>query len=295
MPHRATPRAYQGPADLRQMQELVQSLWSLESRFHVGDLAWQRFEHEGREADWPTMLWEEDGDIVAWGWVHLAQRHLYLAVRPDRAALALDVIDWFEATVAGPRLSVQTLDKETHLIAALESRSYRAVTKGPFDLCVVLDLADLPPKPEFNPGLAARSMAQSGDAERRAAAHRAAWHPSSVTTQSYRAVMAAWPYRRELDWMIEVSDGRFVANCCLWFDEKNGVALLEPVGVDPAFRRLGLGRAVCLYAFHALKELGGSHVITYPRGDDAYAVPRQLYLGMGFKPYARTQVYAKRR
>ena len=289
------PRAYAGPADLRAMQKHVQSIWSLESRFHIGDLAWQRFEHVGREADWPTVLWEEDGDVVGWGWAHRSDGVLYFAVRPDRAALATEIIDWFEKTVPESVLSVQTLDKESHLIAALLDRGYRVASSGPFDLCVVLDLASLPPTPALMPGLTAVSMAHGKDVGLRAAGHRAAWHPSRVTAESYRAVMAAWPYRAELDWMIEDADGQVAANCCLWFDEVNAVALLEPVGVDPKFRRLGLGRAVCLHACHALRELGATRVISYPRGDDAYPVPKHLYFGMGFKPYARTQTFIKRR
>jgi hypothetical protein len=46
------------------------------------------------------------------------------------------------------------------------------------------------------------------DPARRVAVHRAAWHPSRVTVDSYRNVMAAWPYRATLDWVIEAPDGR---------------------------------------------------------------------------------------
>ena len=290
-----TPRLYSGSDDLRAMQGLVQSLWSLESRFHIGDLAWQRFEHEGREPDWPTMLWEENGGVIGWGWAHRSDGHLYLMARPDRPELAGDIIDWFENTVEASSLSAAVLDKETHLSDALIARGYHAATGGAFDLHTVLDLDRLPEKPALMPGLVAHSMTLSGDAERRAASHRAAWHPSRVTTQSYRHVMAAWPYRPELDWVVAIADGRFVANCCVWFDEVNSVALLEPVGVDPGYRRLGLGRAVCLHSLHKLRELGCARAVTYPRGDAAYPTPKKLYLGMGFEPYARTKLFVKRR
>ena len=51
-----------------------------------------------------------------------------------------------------------------------------------------------------------------------------------MTTEGYAAAAAAWPYRPELDWVVEAPDGSFAASCLVWLDEENGVALLEPVG-----------------------------------------------------------------
>ena len=288
----ATQKSYAGDEDLRAMQELVQANWSLESRFHVGDLAWQR--SQGRDEDWPTMLWQSTGETVAWGWAH-PPGHLYLAVHRDRADLADDVLGWFERAAQAEKLSVSVLDKETHLTQALIKRGYRRTETGPFDLHTVLDLDELQPKPLLPTGLLLRSMVEACDVERRVASHRAAWHPSAMTVERYKRVMATWPYDAKLDWMIEVADGHFVANCCLWHDRKNGVGLLEPVGVDPAFRRLGLARAVILNALHALREQGARSAVTYPRGDEAYPFTKPLYLGLGFKPYARTITFLKRR
>jgi len=240
------------------------------------------------------MLWQSGGETVAWGWVH-PPGHLYLAVHRDRAELAGDVLDWFERVVNGDELSVAVLDKEAHLARALTSRGYRMAKAGPFDLYTVLDLDELQPRPPHPTGLLPRSMADSCDVERRVASHRAAWHPSAMTVERYKRVMATPPYDPELDWMIEIADGRFVANCCLWHDRENAVALLEPVGVDPGFRRLGLARAVILNALHALRDQGAKRAIVYPRGDDLYPFTKPLYLGLGFKPYARTITFLKRR
>jgi hypothetical protein len=33
--------------DVRAMQELAQRIWSHESHCHIGDLAWQHYEHAG--------------------------------------------------------------------------------------------------------------------------------------------------------------------------------------------------------------------------------------------------------
>ena len=287
-----TQRAYAGDEDLKSMQQLVQSIWSLKSRFHVGDIAWQR--SQGRDEDWSTMLWKSGGETVAWGWAH-PPGHLYLTVHPERAELAGEVLAWFEQTVNGEELSVAVLDKEAHLAQALTTRGYRMTKAGPFDLYTVLDLDELQAKPLLPTGLLPRSMAEGCDVERRVASHRTAWHPSGMTVERYHRVMATWPYDAALDWMIEIADGRFVANCCVWHDHVNGVGLLEPVGVDPGFRRLGLARAVIVNALHTLREQGAKLAITYPRGDDAYPFTKPLYLGLGFKPYAQTLSFEKRR
>ncbi|ADJ42254.1 hypothetical protein AMES_0432 [Amycolatopsis mediterranei S699] len=60
-----TRRGYTGPAGLRAMQSPAQRIWSKASSLHGGDLAWQRFQHAGREAGWPTALWEAGGEVVA--------------------------------------------------------------------------------------------------------------------------------------------------------------------------------------------------------------------------------------
>lgn len=132
-----------------------------------------------------------------------------------------------------------------------------------------------------------------GDLDRRVAVHRAAWNSTRVTPDSYRAVMSAWPYRPELDWIVQAPDGRFAANCLVWYDDMHRVGLVEPVGTHPDFRRRGLSRAVCLAALHAVRRAGATVAVVYPRGDAGYPVPQRLYRSLGFRPYDRTRAYIK--
>ncbi|QUF05202.1 GNAT family N-acetyltransferase [Actinosynnema pretiosum subsp. pretiosum] len=279
-------RPYAGPADLRAMQGLARRIWTPSSRWHVGDLAWQRNQHTGREAEWPTALWEAGGEVVAWGWAELPGE-LALLVDPARPELAGAVLDWFAGVATAPRRSVTVLDAEPHLVAALEARGYERLG-GPHFRHSVRALDDLP-TPELPAGYRVRAVRGEEDVAARVAAHRAAWWPSRVTEESYRAVMGAWPYRPGLDWVVEGPDGRFAATCLIWFDERNGVGELEPVGVDPGLRRRGLGRAVCLAALGALREAGGRAAVVYPlHGHPDHPAPAPLYRGLGFREHART-------
>ncbi|MEV0198254.1 GNAT family N-acetyltransferase [Nonomuraea sp. NPDC050691] len=275
---------YEGPADLRAMQELCSRLWSPRSRWHVGDLAWGRFQHTGREHEWPTRLWRAGGRTLAWGWVQ-PPGSLDLAVDPARPELAGEVLEWFAGLVPGER-SVTVLETEEHLAAALRGAGYRPSDDGPFFTHLVRGLDGLP-EPAPPPGFRLRAVDEAR-VPGRVAVHRAAFHPSRVTEESYRAVRAAWPYRADLDWIAETPDGEAAAYCLVWLDEARRVAEIEPTGTLPGHRRRGLARAVCLAALRAAREAGAEHAVVYPRGDDAYPVPGRLYRSMGFGPVART-------
>lgn len=113
------------------------------------------------------------------------------------------------------------------------------------------------------------------------------WAPSRVTEESYRRVMSAWPYRRELDCVLEAPDGSFAAYVLCWYDEANRVGEFEPVGTHPDHRRRGFGAAVCRYALQRLEEEGAEHAIVYAGGREQDAPARALYESLGFRPNSR--------
>ncbi|MFI6790457.1 GNAT family N-acetyltransferase [Nonomuraea sp. NPDC050383] len=284
--------AYEGPDDLRAMQELCSRIWSPGSRWHVGDLAWGRFQHTGREPGWPTRLWRDGGRTVAWGWIDLPGS-LDLAVDPARPELARQVLEWFARTAPAGPLDVTVLDTETHLAAALREAGYRPAGDGPFFRHLVRDLAG-PAEPVPPQGYRLRAVGET-DVPGRVAAHRAAFHPSRVSEESYRAVRAAWPYRAGLDLVAVAPDGEVAAYCLVWLDEARRVAEIEPTGTLPAHRRRGLARAVCLAALRAAREAGAERAVVYARGDDAYPAPGRLYRSIGFRPAARTVTWVRDR
>ncbi|MFF3437868.1 GNAT family N-acetyltransferase [Streptosporangium sp. NPDC002721] len=289
-----TVRPYEGPADLRRMQGLVQATWGPSTRPHVGGLAWSRFQHVGREAEWPTALWERDGDTLAWGWA-MPPGELEMYVHPERPELADEVLDWFGGVAGGGEFGVTILEGERRLAAALSRHGYRREpADAPFLSHMSRDLRDLP-EPEVPPGFVVRHVRGEEDVPERVAVHRSAFAPSSVTEESYRNVMGAWPYRRELDCVVEAPDGRAVSYCLIWLDDANGVGELEPVGTHRDFRRMGLARAASLYALHRLREAGATGAVVRPRGDAGYPVPVRLYEALGFRAHDRTVRYSRAR
>ncbi|GIH28865.1 hypothetical protein Aph01nite_71750 [Acrocarpospora phusangensis] len=272
------------------MQDLTQRVRSTSGVYHVGDLAWGRL-HTTQQADWPIGLWESQGEVIAWAWAHLPD-DLRLEVDPEHSWLLSEILDWFDHLAGDHSRAIEALDAQSDLRAVLLRHGYEPQDEAPFFAYHSRDLIDLP-DPVLPDGFIARAVRGEEDLDRRVEVHQAAWNSTRVTLESYRKVMAAWPYRPELDWVIEASDGRFVANCLIWHDDLHQVGLIEPVGTHPEFRRLGLARAVCTAALHALAKEGGKSAIVNPRGDDAYPVPQILYQGMGFRPYTRTRAYQK--
>ncbi|MGC9671502.1 GNAT family N-acetyltransferase [Planosporangium sp. 12N6] len=275
--------------DLPDLYRFAQRIWSLGSRFHLGDLAWNLGQVPEGRPGWRMALWRAGGEVVAWGWLALPG-DLSLLVDPASADLADEVLDWAAGLAAEP-LTVTVLDAEKHLVAALERRGYAADPGGRFFQAYRRDLADLPPVPELPAGFAVRAVRDDADLTRHAALHREVWPRSALTDDGFRALAAGWPYRRDCDIVVEAPGGRLVAYCLGWYDDVNRVGEFEPVGTVAEYRRRGLSRAAGIAALHAFRAAGGETALVYPRGDDEYPVPRQVYAALGFTPHARTVRY----
>jgi predicted N-acetyltransferase YhbS len=240
------------------MQRVVQRGWTVDSHWHIGDLAWQRPSLDDRTiARWPD----------AWAWISPGG-DMALQAPPER-------IDAVLAWSDGRAQAVSAMNTDTALIEALRRAGYREVA-APFFRHCLRDLDDKMPQPQLPDGYRVRSVAP-GETEARAAVHRKAWRPrrigqmqvppadfgdgeSGMTAERYARIAATWPYRPDLDLVVEAPDGILVASALGWLDEVNRVALLEPVGTDPAHARRGLGAAVSLACLHAMREAGATLV-----------------------------------
>lgn len=299
-------RANSGAADLLAMQRAAQRTWTPESRWHVGDLAWRGHSIPNAES---TALWRDEGERVwAWGWVE-SPNHLGLYVDPACPELTDEVLAWFDEVAAGSPRWVTVMETEENLVTALKRAGYRPVDKAPFFLHCVIDLDDAVLTPGLPEGYRVRAV-RAGESEQRAAVHRSAWRParigrlwvpprdlgdgeSSMTAESYQTVMNTWPYRHDLDQVVEAPGGTLAAFALGWLDEVNRVGELEPVGTDPRHARRGLGAAVSMACLRAMKDAGATRAVVYPRGDNGYPVPRRLYDRLGFRPAARTITFTR--
>ena len=270
------------------MQALASRLWTPHSRHHPGQLTWSA--RYGEDLDLgPVELFSADGptgwEVAAWAWAE-SDDWLEVCVDPARPELATRAVDWFLDRAPSGTVRSMVLETETHVLDALTAADFRAADL-PWFVHLQLDLAALRDVPEVE-GYTFRHV-EPGEAEPRAACHRAAWSPTSkVTAAAYERLMATPPYRPELDWVAVTPDDEMAASVCLWLDTSTGVALVEPLGGAEAHRGRGLAGAVSLAALHAARDLGATTGLVCPRGDDDYPVPARIYRSLGFEPVART-------
>jgi ribosomal protein S18 acetylase RimI-like enzyme len=269
------------------MQAVTAEAWRLEGPHapaHVGDLAWGRYQHAGREQEWRVRLWQVDGRDVAWAWLRATDSTVVGCVLPGcRDSLVDEVLDWAQARV----VEVQSTDTTT--TAILERRGYRLADER----VLAVHHRELAGEPEVEPpaGFRLRRVIPE-DFSARVELHQVVWAPSRVTEESYRNVQAAWPYRADLDCVVEAPDGRLVSYCLAWLDPDNGAGELEPVGTHPEFRRRGLGAAVCRFALRRLEEEGATRAVVYAVADDpANPGPKTLYESIGFVETSRLLRY----
>jgi ribosomal protein S18 acetylase RimI-like enzyme len=278
------------------MQRLAEEVWRLTgaaAQETVGDLAWMTRQHAGHEHEWQRQVWEEDGEVIAWGWIKPPGARLFWEVDPPRPELLDDVFAWFELEAGERPLQVGVRAANAAAVAALERRGFEHDPGAPWIRLNVRDL-EVIEEPHVPRDYRVATMAETQDVAARVAVHRSAFHPSRVTEESYRRVMAEWPYRPELDCVVIAPDGSFAAFALGWIDEANGAGLLEPVGTHPDHRRRGLARAASLLALLGLRRAGATTALVGSRGDAAYPIPTLLYESIGFRETGRTLIYAKR-
>lgn len=92
----------------------------------------------------------------------------------------------------------------------------------------------------------------------------------------------------DLDLKIAViaPDGNYASYCGLWYEPACGFAVIEPLATDPAYRRLGLGKAAVLEGIRRVEKLGASYVTV---GSN-----QQFYYSIGLRPYATYSVWIRR-
>ncbi|HSN02785.1 MAG TPA: GNAT family N-acetyltransferase [Acidimicrobiales bacterium] len=117
-------------------------------------------------------------------------------------------------------------------------------------------------------------------AAERAAVQRAAFESSTFFEENWRA-MAEGPLYGEARCLVAYDDeGAAVAAATVWSAGAGRPGLLEPMGVHREHRGRGYGRAICLAAASALRELGASSATVCTRAANVAAVA--TYASAGF-------------
>lgn len=306
------------PNELKLMQGLAQEVMALRPELvngdvTIGELAWVW----AKDVDvlspfWRHRLWFVDGRLAAWGWAHLPYRiargdgtfretkaaNLLWQTHPDRPALLNGILDWYD-DVAGDidrSLTLQSADSAAQAIVSAHGFAFDEETGGADDGSWIQfnkrELTDLP-----NPVLPEGFLfLTAGDVSVAQAvkAHRDAWPRSTFTETAFERVRQTWPYRADLHALIKAPGGTLVASAIIWFDDVTRTAEFEPVGTHPDFRRQGLGTALQLHGMHLAKAAGAEQMLVACLGAAAHPAARNMYYGVGFRPFTRDLPQIKR-
>lgn len=85
---------------------------------------------------------------------------------------------------------------------------------------------------------------------------------------------------------VRAPDGHFAAYCGLWYDRCVDFAVIEPVATDPAYRRMGLGRAALLEGIRRAVQKGAQYVLVGSQ--------QQFYYNIGLRPFSTAAKWCKR-
>ncbi|WP_188939719.1 GNAT family N-acetyltransferase [Nakamurella endophytica] len=225
-------------------------------QLHPGDLGWfWRFGAEATAA--AVRVWGRGGAIAAVGLLD-GPELLRLTVAPEMwrdAELARQVA----ADAAHPErgiLPAGTVSVETPTGTAVqEAFSEVGWATGESWTPLTRDLTD----PVPDPGVRVEIVRPATVADF-TAVHRSAFGSGRFTDDRWRAMSTGVPFADARCLLLYDGHGAAVAGVTVWSAGAGRPGLIEPLGVHADHHGHGHGRAACLAAASALRELGGSSV-----------------------------------
>lgn len=130
-------------------------------------------------------------------------------------------------------------------------------------------------------GFTLRSSTGAYEADAYVALHRATFKSTSMTLDWRLRSLCVPQYQPGLDLVAVAPSGQLVGFCIGWLDGERYIGQIEPMGVHPHFRHLGLGHALLIEMLRRFKAHHASSVLVETEGSrlDAQA----LYTSVGFQ------------
>jgi predicted N-acetyltransferase YhbS len=228
-------------------------------------------------------LWEVDGVIIALATYESVLGYAYFLVDSNYNHLKKVMLEYaWENMKKDGKLSVQIDDTDRKFQAVAAAQGFWPTQDKENNAYLPLEEADLSyTLPE---GYRIVSMADEYDLKKY---NRVLWRDfnhgdmpdESPESLEERRIEQSGPHAR-MDLKIAVAspDGDFVSYCGMWYLEGSDYALVEPVATDPAYRRMGLGKAAVLEGVKRCRELGAKVAFV--------GSSQQFYYNIGFRPYS---------
>lgn len=298
-----TSRPFENEADYNLMRQLLIQTYPLDApplNLLVGELDWWRSTTNDPEQMSKVQLWFDDvGALVAFVWPRGDQ--IEVMIRPDHRKLERQILPLAEEEMAQsleakPAGSDQrsfhywSYEQDHVRNAMLQAFGYQRV-EDEFLACHRLEVTDAPAPRPLPAGYTVRGFAGESEIQSRVDAHRSAFHPSKMTVEKHRKVMASPTYRQALDIVCAAADGAIAACTIVWFDEVNRVGVFEPVACHADHRRQGLASAVMIEGLRRIHALGGTVAQVMSHREDSPGA--RTYRSLGFEMIGRLYQWRK--
>lgn len=231
-------------------------------------------------------LWEEDGHLVAVAHHESQLGEAFFQIHPAYRHLSPTLLAHAEQHLTGLSndpdrrvLHVYVPEADETLRAQLRTQGYQRDPGHDRPLYQFI-IPDPFPTVTAPAGFGLTSLAETCDWAR---VHRVLWRgfnhdgepPAGQAELDSRRQMFDTPSaRRDLKIAVVSPAGDFVSFCGMFYVQAHRYAYVEPVATDPAFRRMGLGRAAVLEGIRRCAALGAT--VAYVGSDQAF------YQALGF-------------
>lgn len=238
-----------------------------------------------------TGLWETAQGEVAGAvtiehpdLTHPGFGEFFIQRHPDHLDIFPEMLDFAEANLRDPCENILYIyiEADDHLLRELlESRGF---VPHPEQFCIESELDlhryAIPQIPSLPESFKLQSMADDNDIPRHCKAFGRGFNHENplewASPISFEYLQRAPEYIKDQDIIVVAPDGEFASFCLIWHDKPNHMGILEPVGTQPEFRRMGLAREAVYEAIRRVAARGAERIIV---GSD-----QQFYKSIGFVP-----------
>ena len=200
-----------------------------------------------------VRLWRDQNGQLA-GFIIKGNRLVHPQTRSNDPTLLGVILAWAEENWASPggEVSVMAYDWDTRRQTALIQNGYEP--QRVIEDVRIYDLNEPYPEPALPVGFRISSVADEGDPKARVDLENAIWDVQ-LDEAWYRGKSSSPHYFPNLDLMVISPEGQPAAASLIWPYPETGAGEIDPLGTHPAFRRLGLARAILLESFKRMQAL----------------------------------------
>lgn len=274
------------------------------NNLHVVDLPY-RFSSWAFDNPENIRLWfDESQQLVAWAtlqtpfWTidyvcHPAQEsrlHQEILVWADRRAQAVK-----NTPYERPAWFVMVFSRQKNRIRDLENAGFKCQSDiGDHSWSkVLMRRSSQTPVKLFEPpsGFTVRSLAGESEVQSYVELHQSVFESKNMTIDWRTRTLQHPDYKPDLDIVVESPDGRLVAFCICWLDDKSHDGHIEPLGSHSEVRQYGLGRAALSEGLRRLQSFGAQDV--FVETDNYRDAAFRLYESFDFQTIQDVRVYRK--